>query len=335
VEGWQALELSETFIYPDKSSDTVDLAPFFGTWQLPKGLYTFDIQVIGAAPYDRDNLRSNAVIIPHMEARLMKIGLTTRAGVIKGDYCLCSDRDAKQVFVSFYDPTFDQPMIYPPAYPSDYRQPKVAHEVTFTGSLNYAGVYWILVEAQDDHPEGNKVHERRWALLLASILVVPSCTNFAFTSDVDTTSDAENAYNQLGAIWDLYARDFLSCYSGFYPLGVRGGVIIDAPKDVGMIALQEDAVFSYTHHAWYYWLPSFNPAIEVQDIQNLPDGALSQLLLAVLSGCKTATTGDDRGNPVYNIAQAIVDKGARVAVGFQESVSFRAALYLMNDFGII
>jgi len=81
MEGWQALELSDTFIYPDKS---VDLAPFFWAWQLPKGLYTFDIQVIGAAPYDRDNLRSNAVIIPHLEARLVKIGLTTRAGVIKG-----------------------------------------------------------------------------------------------------------------------------------------------------------------------------------------------------------------------------------------------------------
>jgi hypothetical protein len=316
VEGWQALELSDTFIYPDKSSDIVDLAPFFWAWQLPKGLYTFDIQVTGAAPHDRDNLRSNAVIIPHVEARLMKIGLTTRAGVINGDYCLCSDRDAKQVFVSFYDPTFDQPM-FPPTYPSDYRRPRILHEVTFTGRLNYAWVYWILVEAQDDHPEANKVHERRWALPLAGVLVVPSCTNFAFVADVDTSSDARNAYIQLGAIWDPHARDYLSCYSGFYPLGERGGVVINASKDVGMTALQEDAVFSYTHHAWFNWLPMFNPAITVDDIQNLPDGALSQLLLAVLSGCKTAAVKDDLGkNWVYNITQAIVDKGAKVAVGF-------------------
>jgi uncharacterized membrane protein len=326
VEGWQGMELSDTFIYPDKSSDTVDLAPLFGTWQLPKGLYTFDIQVTGTAPYDRDSLRSNAVIIPHVEARLMKIGLTTRAGVINGDYCLCSDRDAKQVFVSFYDPTFDQPM-FPPTYPSDYRRPRILHEVTFTGRLNYAWVYWILVEAQDDHPEANKVHERRWALPLAGVLVVPSCTNFAFVADVDTSSDARNDYIQLGAIWDPYARDYLSCYSGFYPLGERGGVVINASKDVGMTALQEDVVFSYTHHAWFNWLPMFNPAITVDDIQNLPDGALSQLLLAVLSGCKTAAVKDDLGNWVYNITQAIVDKGAKVAVGFREEVLIQAAFY--------
>jgi len=328
VEGWQAMELSDTFIYPDKSGDTVDLTPFFLTSQLPKGLYTFDIQVTGSSPYDQDRLRSNGITIPYAEGGLIKMGFTARAGVVRGNYCLCSDRDAKQVFVSFYDPTFNQPIIYPPVYPSNYRKPAVNHEVILTGRLDYAGEYWILVEAQDDHPEGNKVHERRWALPLAGAFIVPSCTNFAFISDVDTSSDAQNAYNQLGAIWDLYARDFLSCYSGFYPLGVRGGVVINASKDVGMIALQEDAVFSYTHHAWFYWLPQFNPPIEIEDIQNLPDGALSQLLLAVLSGCKTAATTDDLGNPIYNITQAIVDKGAKVAVGFTQCpYSFETMMY--------
>jgi hypothetical protein len=105
-------------------------------------------------------------------------------------------------------------------------------------------------------------------------------------------------------------------------------VVINASKDVGMTALQEDVVFSYTHHAWFNWLPMFNLAITVDDIQNLPDGALSQLLLAVLSGCKTAAVKDDLGNWVYNITQAIVDKGAKVAVGFTQSPhSFETMMY--------
>jgi len=159
VEGWQGMELSDTFIYPDKSSDTVDLAPLFGTWQLPKGLYTFDIQVTGIAPYYRDSLRSNAVIIPHVEARLMKIGLTTRAGVINGDYCLCSDRDAKQVFVSFYDPTFDQPM-FSPIYPSDYRRPRILHDerlwyyLTKNGNNVTAAVYYAKEDTEGKYGAG-------------------------------------------------------------------------------------------------------------------------------------------------------------------------------------
>ncbi|MFA0762052.1 MAG: hypothetical protein HZLCBSQH_002165 [Candidatus Fervidibacterota bacterium] len=36
VEGWQAMELSDTFIYPDRSGDTVDLTPFFLNSRLPK-----------------------------------------------------------------------------------------------------------------------------------------------------------------------------------------------------------------------------------------------------------------------------------------------------------
>ncbi|MFA0762051.1 MAG: hypothetical protein HZLCBSQH_002164, partial [Candidatus Fervidibacterota bacterium] len=54
---------------------------------------------------------------------------------------------------------------------------------------------------------------------------------------------------------------------------------------------------------------------------------MSQLLLAVLTGCKTAATRDNLGNPVYSITQAIVDKGAKVAVGFREEVLIQAAFY--------
>ncbi len=335
VEGWKVMELDSTFIYPDKSGDIVDLTPFFLTYipiipgdflPLPKGIYTFDIKVTGAAPYDQDSLRSNAITIVDADAELKKIGLAPRTGVIKGDYCLCSNKEANQVFVLFYDPTFRQAIIYPAIYPP--RQPGARHEVFLTGHLDYAGEYWVLVEAQDNHPESNKAHERRWALPLAGTFVVPSCTNFGFVADVDTSSDAENAYNQLGEIWDLYAEDFLSCYSGFYPLGKRGGVIINGTWQQGMTALQEDAIFSYTHHGYYYWLPQFSPPILIEHIQSLPEGALSQLLLAVLSGCKTAAEKDELGNPVYNITQAIVDKGAKVAVGFTRSPhSFQIMIY--------
>ncbi len=51
-------------------------------------------------------------------------------------------------------------------------------------------------------------------------------------------------------------------------------------------------------------------------LEQLPDGALNHMLLAVLLGCATAFNSPDDGNP----AQGIVDKGAKAALGWTTTI---------------
>lgn len=173
-----------------------------------------------------------------MDAEIEKIVPAPRVGNVRSSYCLCSDKDAKQVIklsftMSFYDPSLDKSMIYPPVYPPDYCKPYTRHEVLFAEGLNYAGEYWVVVEAQDDHPENNKAHERRWALPLAGCVFIQPSARYGFRGigfSEDTDTLARKAYFELGQVYNPMKGLFTLCYSGWYPLGEKGGALINKPK---------------------------------------------------------------------------------------------------------
>ena len=90
------------------------------------------------------------------------------------------------------------------------------------------------MEAQDDHPESNKAHERRWTLPRGSKLFVQSCAHYGFARwwdpFEDTDDEAQDVYNKLGAVYNPTLGKFSICYSGWYPLGDRGGTLVNKSR---------------------------------------------------------------------------------------------------------
>ena len=233
MEREQVMELENTFIYPDKSGDTVDLTPFFLSWQydpmtgnflpLPKGLYTFDIQVTGTIPYEQDNLRSERISVSYVGHQNDLTIAYSRNAIVGGYYCLCSDKNASKVYLSFYDPLFEKLEEV-----SGANDKGACHREALVGNLAYAGDYTIVVEAQDDHPEDNKAHERRWTLPIGCKIFVQPCAHYGFTGfwEWNTDTIANKAYYELGEVIDpKNLRSF--CYSGWYPIHERGGVLVN------------------------------------------------------------------------------------------------------------
>jgi len=328
VEGWQGMDLSDTFIYPDKSSDTVDLAPLFGTWQLPKGLYTFDIQVTGIAPYyDQDSLRSERVNVAYVGHQNDLTIVDSRDGIVGAHYCLCSERNDSNVYLSFYDPLLERLDEV-----SGATDKGVHHREALVGGLAYAGNYTIVVEAQDDHPESNKAHERRWTLPAGSNFFVQPCAHYGFTGFWEWNTDiiANKAYYELGKVINPINLNYL-CYSGWYPIHERRGVLVNKRKDHA-IRKTSDEVFEGTLLENSIWSWSWHVAdeglmfadetyISYDDIDGLPPNSLNSIKLAILLGCYT-----------YDFADLFVSKGAKVVVGFEGTINQVAARFWNGRF---
>jgi hypothetical protein len=336
IEGQQVMILNDSFIYPDKSGDTVNLAPFFvaGKYDptidaflpLEKGLYTFDIEVIGATPYDQDSLRSKRISISCIDHQNDLTIVDSRNAIIGSYYCLCSDKPASKVYLSFYDPLLEK--LDEVLGATD----RGAHREALTGYLTYAGDYTIIVEAQDDHPESNKAHERRWTLPRGSKLFVQSCAHYGFTGfwDWNTDAIANKAYYELGKVVNpVNLREL--CYSGWYPIHECGGVLVNKRKDHairkisdGLIkgTLLENSIWSWSWHVADEGLMFADETyITYDDIEELPSGSLSAIRLAVLLGCYT-----------WDFADLFVSKGARVVVGFEGTINQVAARFWNGRF---
>jgi len=326
VEGWQGMELSDTFIYPDKSSDTVDLAPLFGTWQLPKGLYTFDIQVTGIAPYyDQDSLRSERVNVAYVGHQNDLTIVDSRDGIVGAHYCLCSERNDSNVYLSFYDPLLERLDEV-----SGATDKGVHHREALVGGLAYAGNYTIVVEAQDDHPESNKAHERRWTLPAGSNFFVQPCAHYGFANMgwfEDTDGDAWKAYNELGKVYNPITAKLQLCYSGWYPLRDKGGVLINKPKSHALYqimpgifggTLLENTIWTFSGHGnvgsilFGYTPNDPNNWLTDQEVLGLPNGSLGTIKVALALSCKSAP----------EFISSLIQRGAKSAVGFQEPITF-------------
>jgi hypothetical protein len=335
IEGQQVMILNDSFIYPDKSGDTVNLAPFFvaGKYDptidaflpLEKGLYTFDIEVIGATPYDQDSLRSKRISISCIDHQNDLTIVDSRNAIIGSYYCLCSDKPASKVYLSFYDPLLEK--LDEVLGATD----RGAHREALTGYLTYAGDYTIIVEAQDDHPESNKAHERRWTLPRGSKLFVQSCAHYGFARwwdpFEDTDDEAQDVYNKLGAVYNPTLGKFSICYSGWYPLGDRGGVLVNKSRyhafekvleGVFRGTLLENSIWTFSGHGTVGGiLFGYDPSKDDEwlydaQISELPDGSLNSIKLAFISSCYSAPDFTD----------SLVKKGAKAAVGFKGKITF-------------
>jgi hypothetical protein len=206
-----------------------------------------------------------------------------------------------------------------------------AHREALTGYLTYAGDYTIIVEAQDDHPESNKAHERRWTLPRGSKLFVQSCAHYGFARwwdpFEDTDDEAQDVYNKLGAVYNPTFGKFSICYSGWYPLGDRGGVLVNKSRyhafekvleGVFRGTLLENSIWTFSGHGTVGGiLFGYDPSKDDEwlydaQISELPDGSLNSIKLAFISSCYSAPDFTD----------SLVKKGAKAAVGFKGKITF-------------
>ncbi len=294
------------------------------------GLYTFDIKVTGASHYDRDRLRSGSLSIPYVSHQNDLTIVYNRTSIVGGYYCLCSDKAATQSVLSFYDPLLQRM--------DEVLGNTVAgtrHREGLCGTLAYAGDYHIVVEAQDNHPESNKAHERRWALPLGTRLFVQPCAHYSFKNlgwFEDTDGEALKAYRELGEVFNPRLNRSALCYSGWYPLGEQGGVLVNKPRShafeevasgIFKGTLLENAIWTFSGHGnrsgmlFGYNNRDSDSWLWRRDILRLPDGALSSIKVAVILSYYSAP----------EFVEALVQKGARAAVGFKNMISFLGGAY--------
>jgi len=301
------------------------------TWDpgnlIPAGLYTFDCEV-EANPYDKDVLRSNSLFVAHVSNKGDITIVYKRISIIGVYYCLCSDRSAAQVILSLYDPLLEQIDQI-----TGNTEVKTENRDALCGILNYAGNYHILISAQDNHLN-NRAHRRKWTLPLGENIFVMPCAHYGFANwgfFEDTDGEAWKAYDELGEVYNPITAKLQLCYSGWYPLRDKGGVLINKPKSHALNqimpgifggTLLENTIWTFSGHGnvgaiLFGYENDPNNWLTDQEVLELPDGSLGIIKVALVLSCKSAP----------EFISSLVQKGARSAVGFQELITFVGGSY--------
>ena len=167
TEGHKVYEVTEQKICPGSYSFTWDGTvnmippPPPPNGKARKGLYSFDIQVVGPAyHYDADWLRSRAMRVGEHKVKF----ITPR--VIEGWYVLYSNRDASEAWMEVYDPdltkvteaTGTTHAIPENTMPTEQDWNKT---VRAWARFDKVGTWRFVFWARDNFPEFNKAHRRK------------------------------------------------------------------------------------------------------------------------------------------------------------------------------
>ncbi len=305
----------------------------------PKGLYTFDIEVIGIAPfYDQDRIRSKMLRIGECDVFML---LPKRISVM---YVLHSARNANDAYIKVYDPLL-QPIVGP-VHNGTQATPEntspnawIWNDTWFDVSLLYAGEYAFTFWAQDNFPDYDKGHRRKWISSKYVYFVYPT-VHFAFTENanypwqpIDTTTYAQVAYDNLEVVFNPNFNPTYSLYRGWFPLGQPeqggGGICIDKDAQSAVNTLTQNAIWEFEGHANSHSLAfNNNTQLTIDEVRSLN---LNRIRLAVLGGCHTA--GSPSIPKEQSIAQGFYDQGADAVIGFRDITSMSSSsFYFMCRF---
>jgi len=274
---------------------------------------------------NNDQRISQFLTISNVGVQLLSVGYGREATVVVR-YTLddTQGRDALWVGMDVYDP--DLALVSLRNHPVPYPTRLGLNEASGLITLEFASNYTFLVSALDNDAPDEIWGRNRPALERATAYFVHPATCFG-TEDTYTVDNANRAYEELGAVYGPAGTCTL--YSGYAPLGQRGGVVANPTKDMILVSLQEDAVFLFDGHGWH---DNMGLLVYLADVQALPSDALDQLRLAVVNSCAAAMEvwDPDGSGPVpptlipNNIAKELVAHGVDAVTAFKTSVDIEA-----------
>ena len=132
----------------------------------PAGLYTFDVRVMGVAPYDVNWIRSKALEVNSVSAGFYYDESSGQEFFVI-EYVLKSDRNASSGEIWLYDPDFNQVGRWD-TYGLTASLTGVQHTVFIPISLSTLfekeGTYWVVLFFKDNHADQYKNHQVKTAL---------------------------------------------------------------------------------------------------------------------------------------------------------------------------
>jgi len=147
----------------------------------PAGLYTFDIQVQGACPYDQDRMRSSLTIGNHDVVMVEN-------GKYRVSYVLQDSKDASQAGVDVYDFNLQKMT----GITDGTAKSPTVNTADISLQIDAGGTYRFVFWAIDDHPETDKAHRRKPALEVNQGTPIPTAAN-CWAKDANTKEAAKKA----------------------------------------------------------------------------------------------------------------------------------------------
>jgi len=321
----------------------------------PRGLYTFDIKVQGACPYDGDKMRSSALKIGDHDVVLID------SNKYRASYVLNDTKDAFQAGVDVYDPDLQK---LTGITDGTAKSPTI-NTADMDVQTDICGTYRFVFWAIDDHRELDKAHRRKPALEVNKAYTIPSAANFAFHTFLglkgSTRKAAQVAAQEQEEVWGWYwdtqtkQWKFVSSYKNWkWWDGTKwqkeDKVQVNKTAHQAIKALRRVACFSWVMHSLvgsdgsivvfgdrtYVAATPNSPGIyklpqnaTVYYLSVLPPNDLSHLVCVLILNC----TGGDESSDSKAMVDEIYNKGANfVGSVIGGELAANAAIAVSNKF---